>query len=84
MVRVSHGKRNRPPNHRATSRIGRILYQLQNLVKIMRGSPSTFAIVIAQRLGEFVTRQEVWYLLNVHNLTRKKQSPVPGIVLVTI
>jgi hypothetical protein len=78
MGRVTHGKRNTPIQHRANSWKGRVYQQLKVLVKTMRGTPSTFALVISQRLGGVVSRQMVWDLLNNHNLTKKQQSPVPG------
>ncbi len=78
MGRVTHGKRNVPVNHKPNSWKGRVFYQLKTLVKTMRGTPSTFALVISQRLGGVVSRQLVWDLLNNHNFTKKQQSTVPG------
>jgi len=82
MGRVTHGKRNVPVNHKPNSWKGRVFYQLKTLVKTMRGTPSTFALVISQRLGGVVSRQLVWDLLNNHNFTKKQQSTVPGFALV--
>ena len=71
MGRVTHGKRHVTPNHRPDSVQGRLWYQLDSLIKTVRGTPSAYAIILSQRLGQVITRQQVWDLLNLHNMTKK-------------
>jgi hypothetical protein len=77
-TRVSHGRRNRPVKHRTGSREEQIEIQLRDLVLKVRGTPSTYALMISRRLGFLVKRQTVWRCLNRLNMTRKKASIVPG------
>lgn len=78
LVRVSHGKRNKPVIHRLGSNADRIEKVLLPLTRQFRGTPSTYAILLSRRLGFFVTRQDVFRILKSRNYTKNGGSFVPG------
>jgi hypothetical protein len=78
LVRVSHGKRNRAIKHRPGSKADRIERALLPLTRKFRGTPSTYAILLSQRLGCLVNRQEVFQALKSCNYTKTGGSFVPG------
>jgi len=78
-MKISHGKRHPRVVRRPGSKMYRIEQHLIPLTRVMRGTPSTFALHLSSILGFVVDRQDVWKVLNSRNFTKKVASIVPGL-----